>query len=224
MIADPAPYVPLSIAKAASRGSTDLVVKEVARIGVVADGKPWAPPLYRLPLRSRGATGTRPSARPSLPPSKPPCAAAPSMRCSTAPMCYAPISGSPRCRLRCATASDGWSRTSPTPRLAAHALVLEAAHEDPSLAVSARRIGPRPAFERLWSETGRQSETEIEQHRKRYILRNAAPGCAGTVLRTLPSPCRRSFAAPSRRHVKSPADNPAAVVHNARTAPSAALI
>jgi hypothetical protein len=31
----------------------------------------------------------------------------------------------------------------------------------------------------------RLSETEIEQHGKRYILRNAAPGCAGTVLRTL---------------------------------------
>ena len=31
----------------------------------------------------------------------------------------------------------------------------------------------------------RLSETEIEQHGKRYILRNAAPGCAGTVFRTL---------------------------------------
>jgi len=31
----------------------------------------------------------------------------------------------------------------------------------------------------------RLSETEIEQDGKRYILRNAAPGCAGTVLKTL---------------------------------------
>ena len=31
----------------------------------------------------------------------------------------------------------------------------------------------------------RLSETEIEQDGKRYILRNAAPGCAATVLRIL---------------------------------------
>src|SRR6516165_9879569 len=41
VIADPAPYVPLSIPKAAGRGATDLLVKDVVRTGLGADGKPW---------------------------------------------------------------------------------------------------------------------------------------------------------------------------------------
>lgn len=41
VIADPAVWVPLSILKAADRGTTDLLVKEVIRSGVGADGKPW---------------------------------------------------------------------------------------------------------------------------------------------------------------------------------------
>ena len=41
VIADPAPYVPLSIPKAAGRGATDLLVKEVNRSGRDANGKPW---------------------------------------------------------------------------------------------------------------------------------------------------------------------------------------
>jgi hypothetical protein len=41
VIADPAAWVPLSILKAADRGTTDLLVKEVIRSGVGADGKPW---------------------------------------------------------------------------------------------------------------------------------------------------------------------------------------
>ena len=41
VIADPAPYVPLSIPKAAGRGTTDLLVKDVVRTGLGADGKPW---------------------------------------------------------------------------------------------------------------------------------------------------------------------------------------
>ena len=41
VIADPAPYVPLSIPKAADRGTTDLLVKEVVRSGLGADSKPW---------------------------------------------------------------------------------------------------------------------------------------------------------------------------------------
>jgi hypothetical protein len=40
VIADPTPYVPLSIPKAAGRGTTDLLVKEVIRSGQGADGKP----------------------------------------------------------------------------------------------------------------------------------------------------------------------------------------
>src|SRR5262249_58577012 len=41
VIADPAPYVPLSIPQAAGRGTTDLLVKEVNRSGRHANGKPW---------------------------------------------------------------------------------------------------------------------------------------------------------------------------------------
>jgi hypothetical protein len=41
VIADPAPFVPLSIPKAAGRGTTDLLVKEVIREGRDAAGKPW---------------------------------------------------------------------------------------------------------------------------------------------------------------------------------------
>jgi hypothetical protein len=41
VIADPAPWVPLSIPKAADRGTTDLRVKEVIRSGIAAAGKPW---------------------------------------------------------------------------------------------------------------------------------------------------------------------------------------
>jgi len=48
VIADPVPFVPLSIAKAAGRGSTDLLVKEVVRTGSGADGKPWRSPLSVL--------------------------------------------------------------------------------------------------------------------------------------------------------------------------------
>ena len=41
VIADPSPYVPLSIPKAAGRGTTDLLVKQVIRAGIDGDGKPW---------------------------------------------------------------------------------------------------------------------------------------------------------------------------------------
>jgi DDE family transposase len=41
VIADPAPWVPLSIPKAAGRGTTDLLVKEVTRSGIDAAGRPW---------------------------------------------------------------------------------------------------------------------------------------------------------------------------------------
>jgi hypothetical protein len=41
VIADPTPYVPLSIPKAAGRGTTDLLVKQVIRAGIDGDGKPW---------------------------------------------------------------------------------------------------------------------------------------------------------------------------------------
>ena len=41
VIADPAPWVPLSIPKAAGRGTTDLLVKDVIRAGADAQGRPW---------------------------------------------------------------------------------------------------------------------------------------------------------------------------------------
>jgi hypothetical protein len=41
VIADPTPYVPLSIPKAAGRGTTDLLVKQVIRAGIDGDGEPW---------------------------------------------------------------------------------------------------------------------------------------------------------------------------------------
>jgi transposase len=41
VIADPARWVPLSIPRAAARGTTDLSVKEVVRTDIGADGKPW---------------------------------------------------------------------------------------------------------------------------------------------------------------------------------------
>ena len=49
MILDPTPSVPLSIPKAAGRGTTDLLVKDVVRCGLGADGPAVAPPLHRLP-------------------------------------------------------------------------------------------------------------------------------------------------------------------------------
>jgi hypothetical protein len=52
-------------------------------------------------------------------------------------------------------------------RFAAQALVLEAAREEPSLAVSVRRIGPGLVFERLWDETGcRAVIGELAQERR----------------------------------------------------------
>ena len=64
VIADPAPYVPLSIPKAAGRGSTDLLVKEVFRSGLDAEpapakgrGQARAAALHRLPQRGRGRQG-----------------------------------------------------------------------------------------------------------------------------------------------------------------------
>jgi hypothetical protein len=41
VILDPTPSVPLAIPKAAGRGTTDLLVKEVVRSGLGAAGRPW---------------------------------------------------------------------------------------------------------------------------------------------------------------------------------------
>src|ERR1700751_2888978 len=78
VIADPAPYVPLSIAKAAGRGTTALLVQEGNRSGPApakAGGKPWR---RRYILCPHGAEAKKdaPSARPFWPCSTRPCAAA----------------------------------------------------------------------------------------------------------------------------------------------------
>ena len=60
------------------------------------------------------------------------------------------------------------------------ALVLRKELEDRLAAA-----GHRFEWADIVQDLERLSETEIEQHGKRYILRNTAPGCAGPVLRTL---------------------------------------
>jgi hypothetical protein len=143
VIADPAAWVPLSILKAADRGTTDLLVKEVIRSGVGADGKPWR---RRYIVCRNDAEARKDAARRaailtalqealrrgdkslvgnrgyrrflSLKPAgalKSIPAASPSTRCSTASMSCAPIPNSPRCRSSYATATGGWSRTSFAP-------------------------------------------------------------------------------------------------------------
>ena len=72
------------------------------------------------------------------------------------------------------------------------------------------------------------SETEIEQHSKRYILRNAAPGCAATVLRilgvALPPLIRCALPPPTRPPRQKLRRKPRRRSANARTAPTNALI
>ena len=75
VIADPSPYVPLSIPKAAGRGTTDLLVKQVIRAGIDGDGKPWRR-RYIVCRNEAEANKQPPSARPSSPLSRRRCAAA----------------------------------------------------------------------------------------------------------------------------------------------------
>jgi hypothetical protein len=74
----------------------------------------------------------------------------------------------------------------------------------------------------------RLSETEIEQDGKRYILRNAAPGCAGTVLRTLgialPPLVRSAQPPPPPPPRQKPRRRPRRRSANARTATANTLI
>jgi hypothetical protein len=74
----------------------------------------------------------------------------------------------------------------------------------------------------------RLSETEIEQDGKRYILRNAAPGCAGAVLRTLgvalPPLLRHTQPPPTPAPRQKPRRKPRRRSANARTAPATPLI
>jgi len=140
VILDPTPSVPLSIPKAAGRGTTDLLVKDVVRSAAAPTAGRGAAATSSAAMRPR-RKWTRPRVTPSSLPSKPPCAvatralwaiaaiaassssppaaalrstraASPSMPCSTAPMCCAPIPRSPHCRPSCDTANGGWSRTS----------------------------------------------------------------------------------------------------------------
>lgn len=140
VILDPTPSVPLSIPKAAGRGTTDLLVKDVVRSAAAPTAGRGAAATSSAAMRPRRKR-TRPRVTPSSLPSKPPGAvatralwaiaaiaassssppaaalrstraASPSMPCSTAPMCCAPIPRSPHCRPSCDTANGGWSRTS----------------------------------------------------------------------------------------------------------------
>ena len=74
----------------------------------------------------------------------------------------------------------------------------------------------------------RLSETEIEQDGKRYILRNAAPGCAGTVLGTLgvalPPLVRCAQPPPKSPPRQKPRRRPRRRSANARTTPANTLI
>ena len=73
----------------------------------------------------------------------------------------------------------------------------------------------------------RLSETEIEQDGKRYILRSAVPGCAGTVLKTLGvalPPLIRCAQPPPAPPPRQKRRRPRRRSANARIAPANALI
>jgi hypothetical protein len=271
VIADPAPFVPLSIPKAAGRGSTDLLVKEVVRTGT--DGKPWRrrylvcrneaeaqqdkaereailaaldAALRRGDKSLIGNRGYRrflklaAGRRFEIDPRR---VALDALFDGTYVLCtntrLTPLQAALRYRERWMVedifrTAKALLATRPIfhkydETIRGHvfcsflALVLRKELQD-------RLAAAGHSFE--WADIvqdlERLSETEIEQHGKRYILRNAAPGCAGTVLRILrvalpplircaqppptPPPRPKSRRRPRRRSA------------NARTAPPNALI
>ena len=229
VIADPAPYVPLSIPKAAGR-STDLLVKEVVRSGSGADGKPWRRryivccneaeaeqdkaereailTALQAALRrgdkslvgNRGyrrflklAAGRRFEIDPRRVALDALFDGTYVLRTNTR---LTPLQAALRYRERWMVedifrTAKALLATRPIfhkydETIRGHvfcsflALVLRKELED-------RLAAAGHGFE--WADIvqdlERLSETEIEQDGKRYILRNAAPGCAGAVLRTL---------------------------------------
>ena len=145
VIADPSPWVPLSIPKAAERGTTDLLVKEVIRSGIDAAGKPWrrryivcrneaeahkdaaertaivAALAEALARGDKSLVGNRGYRRFLGLKAGRRSKSIRAPRCprrasSTASMCCAPTPSSPRPRSSCAIATAGWSRTSSAPQ------------------------------------------------------------------------------------------------------------
>ena len=280
VIADPAPYVPLSIPKAAGRGSTDLLVKEVFRSGL--DAEPAAAKAAGKPGRRRYIVCRNEAEADKDKAEREAILAALEEALRRGDKSLVGNRGyrrflklaagrrfeiDPR-RVALDALFDGTyvlrTNTGLTPLQAAlryrdrwmvedifrtaksllatrpifhkydetirgHvfcsflALVLRKELED-------RLAAAGHAFE--WADIvqdlERLSETEIEQDGKRYILRNAAPGCAGTVLKTLgialpplircaqppppPPPRQKRRRRPRRRSA------------NARTAPANTLI
>src|SRR5215468_9221219 len=273
VIADPTAYVPLSIPKAAGRGSTDLLVKEVVRTGIGTDGKPWR---RRYIVCRNEAEAQRDKAERGA--------------------ILAALEAALRRGDKSLVGNRGYRRFL---RLAAgrrfeidpRRVALDALFDGTYVLCTNTRLTPlqaalryrerwmvedifrtakallatRPIFHKYdetirghvfcsflalvlckelqdrlaaaghsfeWADIVQDlehlSETEIEQHGKRYILRNTAPGCAGPVLRTLgialpplircaqppptPPPRPKSRRRPRRRSA------------NARTAPTNALI
>src|SRR6516164_7830232 len=230
VIADPAPFVPLSIPKAAGRGSTDLLVKEVVRTGSGADGKPWrrrylvcrneaeaqqdkaereailAALEAALRRGDKSLVGNRgyrrflklaAGRRFEIDPRR---VALDALFDGTYVLCtntrLTPLQAALRYRERWMVedifrTAKALLATRPIfhkydETIRGHvfcsflALVLRKELED-------RLAAAGHSFE--WADIvqdlERLSQTEIEQHGKRYILRNTAPGCAGPVLRTL---------------------------------------
>ena len=261
VIADPAAYVPLSIPKAAGRSSTDLLVKEVVRSGLDADGKPrrrrylvcrneaeaqqdkaereaiLAALEAALRRGDKSLVGNRgyrrflklaAGRRFEIDPRR---VALDALFDGTYVLCtntrLTPLQAALRYRERWMV--EDIFRTAKA-LLAARpifhkydetirghvfcsflALVLRKELED-------RLAAAGHGFE--WADIvqdlERLSETEIEQDGKHYTLRNAAPGCAGTVLRTLgvaqPPLIRCAQPPPASPPRQKPRRRPAAVV------------
>jgi hypothetical protein len=230
VIADPAPYVPLSIPKAAGRGTTDLLVKDVVRTGLGADGKPWrrryivcrneAEAQQDMAVREailaaleaalrrgdKSLVGNRgyrrflklaAGRRFEIDPRR---VALDALFDGTYVLCtntrLTPLQAALRYRERWMVedifrTAKALLATRPIfhkydETIRGHvfcsflALVLRKELED-RLATAGHSF----EWADIVQDLERLSETEIEQHGKRYILRNTAPGCAGPVLRTL---------------------------------------
>ncbi len=273
VIADPTPYVPLSIPNAAGRGSTDLLVKEVVRSGIGADRKPrrrryivcrneaeaekdktereaiLAALEAALHHGDKSLVGNRgyrrflglaPGRRFEIDPRRVALDAQFDgtyvLRTNTR---LTPLQAALRYRDRWMVedifrTAKSLLATRPIfhkydETIRGHvfcsflALVLRKELED-------RLAAAGHAFE--WADIvqdlERLSETEIEQDGKRYILRNAAPGCAGTVLRTLgvalPPLIRCAQPPPTPPLRQKPRRKPRRRSANARAVPSNTLI
>jgi Transposase DDE domain len=273
VIADPAPYVPLSIPKAAGRGSTDLLIKQVVRTGIGADGKPWrrryivcrneaeaqqdeaerqailAALEAALRRGDKSLVGNRgyrrflkltAGRRFEIDPRRVALDALFDgtyvLRTNTR---LTPLQAALRYRERWMVedifrTAKALLATRPIfhkydETIRGHvfcsflALVLRKDLED-------RRAAAGHGFE--WADIvqdlERLSETEIEQDGKRYILRNTAPGCAGTVLKTLgvalPPLIRCAQPPPTPPPRQKLRRRPRRRSANARTLPANALI